>query len=693
MRRLRNFLMMLSAVLYGSFSLSAQIDVNRVMSIGRNALYFEDYVVSIGYFNQVIATRPWMAEPYFYRSVAKISLDDFSGADQDASQAIERNAFISKSYLVRGIARQNQKRYEEAKADYIKGLSLTPDNLGMNYNLAVVYMALKKYKEAHKQIDELRRFSKKNTQVLLLKSQLYLEEKDTTNSKKLLDTLISQDAFDDAPYAMRSQINYTKNKYKEALKDIDKAIELNGDELSYHTNKGIMLYQLNDLKGSMTEYSYVLSKNPVDKIALFNRALLRAYVGELNGAVEDLDNLIKLTPDNYIAIYNRGLLLAQIGSHKKAIADFNTVIGKYPHFYQGFIARSQSKRMIKDLAGADRDYWHAYDMQADLKKKSPQRQKENALEAAGKKEKETRTEDDNTIDKFNLLVVSEPSATPKVTYKNQLRGRIQDRDVMIQSRGMFALTYYDKSETDLTPVSYYAKELDDINKKNILPKRLILSNKEASLTGEQMAFHQQDIQQISDKVENNEILLIRRGIDYLLMQNHDQAIEDLSNALKINPSNVVALFERAVATVKKQEAEHSRINIEENAVKEKFVVTNKNSMGVTLPQDAKKFDSQLSLVLYNPMKDIDEVIRLAPDFAYAYYNRAYIFAQNKDVEHAIADYTKAISLNPKFGEAYFNRGLLYLSKGEATKGKKDLSTAGEYGVYESYNIIKRMNSK
>ena len=31
----------------------AQINTDRMMDIGRNALYFEDYVLSIQYFNQV----------------------------------------------------------------------------------------------------------------------------------------------------------------------------------------------------------------------------------------------------------------------------------------------------------------------------------------------------------------------------------------------------------------------------------------------------------------------------------------------------------------------------------------------------------------------------------------------------------------------------------------------------------------
>ena len=39
---------------FSSFLSVAQINTDRVMNIGRNALYFEDYILSMQYFNQVI---------------------------------------------------------------------------------------------------------------------------------------------------------------------------------------------------------------------------------------------------------------------------------------------------------------------------------------------------------------------------------------------------------------------------------------------------------------------------------------------------------------------------------------------------------------------------------------------------------------------------------------------------------------
>ncbi len=64
---------------------SAQINTDQVMRIGANNLYFEDYVLSIQYFNQVIDVKPYLAKPYFLRSIAKLNLDDYLGAEKDAT--------------------------------------------------------------------------------------------------------------------------------------------------------------------------------------------------------------------------------------------------------------------------------------------------------------------------------------------------------------------------------------------------------------------------------------------------------------------------------------------------------------------------------------------------------------------------------------------------------------------------------
>ena len=142
-------ILLLIAMTCASLGLKAQINTEQVMNIGRNALFFEDYILSIQYFNQVIKAKPYMAEPYFYRSVAKIDLEDYKGAETDATLCIERNPFIVDAYQVRGVARQNQRKFKEAITDYDKGLSMRPDNKIFLMNRAICLLEIKEYdKEA-----------------------------------------------------------------------------------------------------------------------------------------------------------------------------------------------------------------------------------------------------------------------------------------------------------------------------------------------------------------------------------------------------------------------------------------------------------------------------------------------------------------------------------------------------------------
>ncbi|MDD6890883.1 MAG: tetratricopeptide repeat protein, partial [Bacteroidales bacterium] len=125
--------------------LTAQINTEKVMTIGKNALYFEDYVLSIQYFNQVIGVKPYLAEPYFYRGLAKMNLEDFQGAEADCTESIERNPFVVNSYQIRGLSRIRQQNYAGAIEDYEKALRMDPENVPVWHNLTLCRIHEKKY--------------------------------------------------------------------------------------------------------------------------------------------------------------------------------------------------------------------------------------------------------------------------------------------------------------------------------------------------------------------------------------------------------------------------------------------------------------------------------------------------------------------------------------------------------------------
>ena len=107
-------------------SASAQINAEQVLTIGRNVLSMDDYMLAIQYFNQAIKAKPYLADPYFFRALAKLNLDDYAGAEADCDMAILNNKFKTEAYKLRGFARQVQGKDSLAVEDYNIGISYNP---------------------------------------------------------------------------------------------------------------------------------------------------------------------------------------------------------------------------------------------------------------------------------------------------------------------------------------------------------------------------------------------------------------------------------------------------------------------------------------------------------------------------------------------------------------------------------------
>ena len=87
--------------------------------------------------------------------------------------------------------------------------------------------------------------------------------------------------------------------------------------------------------------------------------------------------------------------------------------------------------------------------------------------------------------------------------------------------------------------------------------------------------------------------------------------------------------------------------------------------------------------------DMTKAVSLKSDFPFAYYNLGNLYCLSGDLPESIQQYNKAVQLYPAFGEAYYNRGLVLIYLKDNEKGCIDLSKAGELGIQEAYNVIKK----
>lgn len=688
-----------------SLSVFSQINTDRVLAIGRNALYFEDYVLSIQYFNQVIRSKPWLAEPYFFRAVAKINLDDYKGAEDDCTACIERNPFLAQAYYARGIARQSMENYDGAIADYEKGLEFKREDRQMMVNEAVAYIQKKDYEGAKGMFEKLMAAFPKYSMNYLSRGAMYLEEGDTVRAMADYDEAVKLDPYYAPAYGNRAILHYQMQDFKDALSDLNEAIRLNPKESGYYINRGLVSYQLNNLRGAMADYDQVVSMDHDNLIARFNRGLLRFQVGDNNRAIEDFDVVLQLEPDNYMAYYNRALLRYETGDYAGAVADYDIVLGEYPNFLPGYYSRSEAKKKLHDYAGADRDVWTAYKKEEQLKKDRDANKGNAVASSIGNSNSSstdnqgTRERSDKNIDKFNRLVVYDKEEERKSKYQNEVRGRVQDRNVRVDLEPQFILTFYEKAEV-VKKQLYYSKMLDDFNQRMTLRMKLIVTNDEAALTEDQIASHFASIDSYSAAIDRNPEdanAYLGRAIDYMLVQDFSSALKDYDRVIELEPTSVIAYFNRAVVRYKQMQYEDS------NRKAEIMDLNTTSSMTMSFRYGGQQISAannreqlheaeEKERAYKHEMitRDYDMAIKNNPDFIYAYFNRANLRCALRDYRAAITDYTEAIERDPEFAEAYFNRGLARLSQGNTNQGIADLSKAGELGIINAYSIIKRM---
>lgn len=633
-------------------SLFAQINTDRVLLMGRNALYYEDYVLAIQRFNMVIAVKPWLGEPYFYRALAKFYLEDFQGAEIDCSNAVERNPYALNHYILRALCRINQNRYALAEEDYHKALSINPLDHNAWHNLVLCQIEQKEYEKADSSLDVMLRHWPKESEQYTMKAQVSLLRTDTVYAEKWIDRALDMDTYDGKAWGLKAMFQSNRKEYKEAETSLDKAITQMPRMAGLYVNRALVRYNQDDLRGAMSDYNVCLDLEPNNYLAHYNRGLLRASVGEDNLAIEDFNFVLNLEPDNTIALYNRALLLNNIGDYNGAIRDISAVIKDYPEFWEGYRQRAAILRKIGDTYGAERDEFKILQARLDV--------------AAGKKlPVRTRKKSEHNIEDYAALV-EEDTHEEENEYVSEYRGKVQNRQAELRPEPIYSLTYYRRTSETNTYIAF-CQQLEELNGRHVLPQQLYLTDNVAPMTERQTEAHQAAINELAEQIEQNPDdpnLLMRRALDYYHVRDFENAVADMNTLIQKNGNDPMALILRAQC--RQAQLEVSR---------------------TTAPA------SDLRLGYLMAVQDYQKASDIIPDAPFLYYNIGYLQIELADYTAARKSFDRAIELDPRFPSAYYGRGIAYILGGQTEQGLSDLSQAGEYGLYTAYNLIKKYSKE
>lgn len=115
----------------------AQVNTRSVLAMGRNALFYQDYVAALQYFTMCVNAKPYLGEAYYYRALSRFYLGDYLGADADATLCLDRNPYIPNLLPLRAICRSRMGRYAEAERDYTAILKMRRRDESAWHNLVM----------------------------------------------------------------------------------------------------------------------------------------------------------------------------------------------------------------------------------------------------------------------------------------------------------------------------------------------------------------------------------------------------------------------------------------------------------------------------------------------------------------------------------------------------------------------------
>lgn len=673
---LKKTITILLVVLLAAVSASAQLNTDRLTAIGRNAMYFEDYVVSIQYFNQVIRLKPYLAEPYLLRAIAKIQLQDYTGALDDCDKSIERNPFQHGAYYTRGYVLRQLHRYSDSENDFTQALTFSPENKTYMMLRADVRASQKDYTGAMQDIDYLLNREPKNASVLFEKGIVCMQQTDTLCARNAFEQTVKYDSQNAGNWSALGLTYLYLGEDDKALDCLNRSIDLGSHWAGDYINRGILHYRRHNYRGALADLDEAVSLNPQDAGCYYNRGLLRAEVGDLNRAVDDLNQAIELAPDQVDMHYQRGVVQLKLGQWKEAAEDFQILIDRYPYFLPSYYLAAQAHTALGEKKTAFTLRQTAYTLE----------QRKDSLQAAMSTAKDSlpntevmtaqaRPKRKDPRKEFSARIAEGSEVQETTEYTSETRGSVQKRYTDVVNEPNVGISYYSQN----TDKALYHYIIADYNRSRHLPADISLTITETSLTPEMVNTHFEHITALTERINKTPSadLNFARAIEFAMVQDYASAIDDCTAALtllkgKTYDAAATAIYTFCRANWRFKLLEYQLANGE---------IQTRYEAGKAAGKAEMDFDIML--------RDYDYVLQLQPDFAYAAYNKAGMLCIQKNYKDAIAHYSIAIDRQPDFAQAYFNRGLTYIYIGEQEKGIQDLSKAGELGIYKAYNLITR----
>lgn len=162
------------------------------------------------------------------------------------------------------------------------------------------------------------------------------------------------------------------NDFKNAITDLDKAIELDPNDLASYTDRGKTKAYANDLDGAKKDFLFILAKDSTGgqaEAAFYYLGKIAYSEGHFEQSIKYYDKLLALVPKDSEAYFNRAAAKGMIMDVAGSIKDYDKAIEFNPNYMEAYANRGVAKiNMLTTKGNIQPSKEQTSDGCADLKK-------------------------------------------------------------------------------------------------------------------------------------------------------------------------------------------------------------------------------------------------------------------------------------------------------------------------------------
>ncbi|MBV9264705.1 MAG: tetratricopeptide repeat protein [Acidobacteriaceae bacterium] len=278
-------------------------------------------------------------------------------------------------------------RYDEAITEYQLAL-LKKQDPKVRLNLAIAYYKAAQYKDAERELRDIRNADPANVQAVMLLASTELELGDNKAVIDLLSPMRRADPHDlgvayllgtalarDGQTAQaqivvqdimgagdsaegRLLLGTTKfgaHDFSGALADIKKAIELNPNLPDVYTYYGMVLLVMGDVNGSKEAFQKELARNPNNFDANLRLGALLRVDQDYEHALPYIKRALALRPGDAAVLYQIASLDLAQGKQDQARGEFESIVKAEPNFVEAHVSLASIYYREKRKADGDRE--------------------------------------------------------------------------------------------------------------------------------------------------------------------------------------------------------------------------------------------------------------------------------------------------------------------------------------------------